>query len=114
MVNDNTNTVDHEQDPLPASHVYCSPQHMTNLNLGVDEPSSDIFHNPYVQTQGSLKEGDIFHTKEDCARAAKKYHMELSFDYRINQTNVTRYKILCRNELCLFRLTTSYRKRSDS
>lgn len=75
MVNDDT--VDHEQEPLPASHVYCPPKHMTSLNLGANEPSSDIFNNPYMQTQGSLKVGDKFHTKEDCAKAIKKHHMEL-------------------------------------
>lgn len=32
MVNDDT--VDHDQNWLPSSHVYCLPQHMTNLNLG--------------------------------------------------------------------------------
>ena len=44
-----------------------------------------IFYNPYIQTQGSLKEGDIFHTKEDCVRAIKKYHMELSADYNVDE-----------------------------
>lgn len=111
MVNDDT--VDHEQEPLPTRHVYCPPQHMTNLNLGANERSSNIFQNPYMQTQGSLKEGDIFRTKEDSVRHIKKYHMELLTDYRIHRTNVTRYKILCRNELYLFRLSASYRKMSD-
>lgn len=87
---------------------------MTTLNLGSYKLSSDIFHNPYVQTQGSLKEGDIFRTKEDYVRAIKKYHMGLSADYRVDRTNVTRYKIFCRNELCLFRLLASYWKRNDS
>lgn len=87
---------------------------MTNLNLGADEPLPNIFSNPYMQTEGSLKEGDKFHTKEGCVRAIKKHHMEISADYRVDQTNVTRYKISGRNELFLFRMTTSYRKRSDS
>lgn len=87
---------------------------MTNLNLGAYEPSSDIFHNPYTQTQGSLKEGDIFRTKEDCFKAIKTYHMELSNDYRVDRTNVIRYKIFFRNEHCLFWLSASYRKKSDS
>lgn len=53
MVNQmvNNETVDHQQEPLPVSHVSCPPQHMANLNLGAVEPSSNIFHNPYVQTQ---------------------------------------------------------------
>ena len=80
---------------------------MTNLNLGADEPSSDIFYNPYMQIQGSLKEGDTFHTKEYCAKVIKKYHMELSTDYRVDRTNAMRYKIYCQNERCLFRLSTS-------
>jgi len=109
MVND-----EEEEEPLLASHVYYPPQHMTSLNLGADEPSSDIFYNPYVQIQGPLKEEDTFHTKEDCVIAIKKYHMELSADYRVDRTNTTRYKIYCRNECCLFWLSASYWKRSDS
>lgn len=53
MVNDDI--VNHEQNLLPSGHVYCLPQLMTNLNLGADEPSSDIFYNLYMQTKGSLK-----------------------------------------------------------
>ncbi|XP_050878765.1 uncharacterized protein LOC127082574 [Lathyrus oleraceus] len=40
--------------------------------------------------------------------------MEISIDYIVNQTNVTGYKIMWRNVLYMFRLTTSYRKRSGS
>lgn len=112
MVNDEF--VNHQQEPLPASRVYCPAQHMTNLNLGAYEPSSDIFHNPYGQIQGSLKERDKFRTKEDCIRAIKKYHMELSVDCRVDQTNATRYKIYYHNEPYLFRLLAFYQKRSDS
>lgn len=46
----NYDTFDHEQEPLPSFHVYCPPQHMTNLNLDADETSSNIFHNSYMQT----------------------------------------------------------------
>lgn len=68
----NGDSVDHEQEPLLLSHVYCSPEHMTNLNLDVDKPSSYIFYNLYMQMDGALKVGDMFHTKEDCVRAIKK------------------------------------------
>ena len=106
MVNDDT--VDYEQEPLLVGHVYCPPQHMTIFNLGVDEPSSRIFHNPYMQTQGLLEVGDIFRTKEDRVIAIKKYHMKLLVDYRVDRTNVMRYKIFCRNVLCMFQMTTPY------
>ena len=46
--------VDEEDEPILVNHVYCPPQNMTRLNLGFDEPSSDIWCNPYVQMQGSL------------------------------------------------------------
>lgn len=110
----NNDTVNHEQEPLPSGHVYCPPQNMTNYNLGAKEPSSDIFYNSYMQTKGYLKVGDMFLTKEDCVRAIKKYHMEISADYTIDRTNVTRYKILCRNMLCMCQVTTSYQNMSDS
>lgn len=51
MVNDEY--VFHEQEPLPTSHVYCPPKHMTNLNLGEEEPFSHIFYNSYMQTNGA-------------------------------------------------------------
>lgn len=41
MVNDDT--IDHEQEPLPLSHVYYSPHNMTTFNLGADKPSSYTF-----------------------------------------------------------------------
>lgn len=34
--------------PLPSSHVYRPPEHMTNLNLEEDEPSSNIFYRQYM------------------------------------------------------------------
>lgn len=40
--------VNHEQDPLPSSHMYCPPEHMTNLNLDEVKISSDIFYNSYM------------------------------------------------------------------
>lgn len=61
MVNDES--IDHKQQPLPWSHVYYLPEHMTKLNLGEDEPSLYIFYNLYMQTDGALKVGDMFHTK---------------------------------------------------
>ena len=35
---DSMMNADEEEESLPASHVYCPPQHMTRLNLGSDEP----------------------------------------------------------------------------
>ena len=40
--------------------------------------------------------------------------MELSADYGVDRTNALRYKIYYPNEHYLFRLSASYRKRSDS
>ena len=44
MVNDDAE--DQEHEPIPTSHAYDPPFHMTNLNLGDDVPASYIFHNP--------------------------------------------------------------------
>ncbi|XP_058774267.1 uncharacterized protein LOC131648534 [Vicia villosa] len=43
---------------MPPAHVYESPAHMSNLNLQGDEPSSDIFFTPYIQSDDELKKGD--------------------------------------------------------
>lgn len=111
----NTNTEDgNHQASLPPSHVYCLPQHMTNLNLNGNESSSNIFYNPYMRLEDELKVGDKFHTKEDWVCAIKKFHMENSVDYTVDHTNARRYVILCRNVFCMFRLAPSYRKISVS
>lgn len=72
-----------------------------------------FFYNPYMQSHGELKVGDMFHTKEDYVWAIKKFHMENFVNYIIDCTGARMYVILCRNELYMFWLTTSYRKRSD-
>lgn len=113
LLNTNTKDDDHQASLYP-SHVYCSPQHMIFLNLDADEPSYDIFYNPYMRSEGKLKVGDHFRNKEDCVRAIKKLHMENSDDYTIDHINVRRYVILCHSVLCMFLLAASYRKRRDS
>ena len=113
MVNDDVANQEHE--PVPTSHAYDPPFNIENLNLGEDEPASDIFHNPYMQTEGALKVGNKFRTKEECLRAIKKYHMEILADFTVDKNNSGRYVILCRQKpIFPFRLTASYRKRSDS
>jgi hypothetical protein len=114
IIVDSMVNAEEEEEPIPAGHVYCPPQHMTRLNLGSDEPSGDVWYNPYVQMQGSLKQGDTFRTKEECVKAIKKFHMELSADFRVDRTDALRYKIYCPNEHCLFKLSASYRKRKES
>ncbi|XP_058756461.1 uncharacterized protein LOC131629695 [Vicia villosa] len=93
----------------------CYTAHMRNLNFdGDDEPSTDIFYDPYTQTDQRLKEGDRFRSKEACIMAIKRFHMANNVDFKIDRANVERYKIKCRNTDCGFRLHASYRKRSDS
>ncbi|XP_058741947.1 uncharacterized protein LOC131614369 [Vicia villosa] len=87
---------------------------MRNLNFDGDEPSSDIFYDPYTQTDARLKEGDTFRSKEECIMAIKRFHMANNVDFKVDRTNVERYKIKCRNPDCGFKLGASYQKRSDS
>ncbi|XP_058750748.1 uncharacterized protein LOC131623742 [Vicia villosa] len=88
---------------------------MRNLNCdGDDEPSTDIFYDPYTQTDQRLKVGDIFRSKEACIMDIKRFHMANNVDFRVDCANVERYKIYCRNTDCGFRLHASYTKRSDS
>lgn len=110
----NNDAFDNVQEPLHAGQVYCPPEHTTSLNLGDDEPNMDIFYNPYTHTDGALQVGDTFRTKEDCLRVIKKWHMHISADFTVDRTNARRYIILCRQKpTCMFRLTTSYKKRYD-
>lgn len=62
MWNNNIEDDDHRV-PLPPSHVYCSPQHMTNMDFHDDDTSNDIFYDPYMRPESELKVGDKFHTK---------------------------------------------------
>lgn len=58
LVNDDS--IDNMQEPMHDSHVYCPFEHMTCLNLGDDEPDTNIFYNPYMHTDGALQVGDTF------------------------------------------------------
>ncbi|XP_058776138.1 uncharacterized protein LOC131650445 [Vicia villosa] len=63
---------------------------MRNLNLDGDEPSSDIFYDPYTQTDARLKEGDKFRSKEECIMAIKRFHMANNVDFKVDRGNVER------------------------
>ena len=63
---------DDQPPPIPLTHVYNPPQHMTNMDLHDDETSNIVFYNPYPRLEGELKVGDMFHTKEEYVRAIKK------------------------------------------
>ncbi|XP_058746584.1 uncharacterized protein LOC131619513 [Vicia villosa] len=112
MVNDDSK--DDVEGVIPPISTYTPPSHMSNIDMADDEPSSDIFHNVCMQSDATLKEKDSFRPKDECMRAIKKFHMLNSVDFKVDQTNVERYKIKCTNTKCLFKLTASYRLRSDS
>ena len=46
ILNNNIEDDDHPT-PLPLSHVYNLPQHMTNMDMHDDETSNNVFYNPY-------------------------------------------------------------------
>ena len=56
---------------IPSNEIYTPPPHMTNFNMGGDEPSTDLFFNPYMQSDENLKEKDKFCNREECIRAIK-------------------------------------------
>lgn len=56
----------------------------------------------------------MFRTKEYYVQAIKKFHMENYVDYIIDYTDAERYIILYRNELHMFWLTVTYRKKNGS
>ena len=90
------------------------PQYTTTLNIGTNDPSSDIFYNPEVQSDANLKVKDKFRSKEDCVRAIKKFHMINNYDFHVDRPNAERYRIICTHPECNFHITASYRLRSDS
>ena len=60
---------DSEDDGIPgisANEIYTPPPHMTNFNMGGDESSSNLFFNPYMQSDENLKEKDKFRNREEC------------------------------------------------
>jgi hypothetical protein len=65
MLNNNIEVDDHPTS-LPPSHVYNPPQYMTNMDLHDDETSNSVFYNLYPRSEGELKVGDMFRTKEEC------------------------------------------------
>ncbi|XP_058726374.1 uncharacterized protein LOC131597713 [Vicia villosa] len=110
----NEESEDEQDVVVPPNHMHMPPAYMRNLNFDGDEPSSDIFYDPYTQTDAQLKEADKFRSKEEYIMAIKRFHMANNVDFKVDRTNVERYKIKCRNPDCGFRLAASYRKRSDS
>ncbi|CAK8530304.1 unnamed protein product [Lathyrus sativus] len=104
---------DIDEETLPLRHMYCPPQHMTNLQLSGDDTSSNVFYNPSQQIEGVLKVGNQYRTKEECMKAVRKFHMDNFVDFYINRNDSKRYVVVCRNTDCKFRLAASYRKRSD-
>ncbi|XP_058742263.1 uncharacterized protein LOC131614722 [Vicia villosa] len=63
---------------------------MRNLNFDGDEPSTDIFYDPYTQTDARLKEGDRFRSKEACIMDIKRFHMANNVDFKVDRANVER------------------------
>ncbi|XP_058761084.1 uncharacterized protein LOC131634432 [Vicia villosa] len=110
----NGESEDEQHISVPPDHVYEPPAHMTNLNLQGDEPSSDIFFNPYIQSDEVLKTRDKFPSKEACLRTIKKWHMARNVDFTVDRSNLERYIIIYKNHDGAFRLCASYRKRSDA
>ena len=102
---------DDQPPPIPPSHVYNLPQHMTKMHLHDDETSNSVFYNPYPRSEGELKVGDMFRAKEECVRAIKKFHKNNSVNFTLKRTDSRRYVIECRNILCKFRLVVSYKKK---
>ena len=87
---------------------------MTNMDLHDDETSNSVFNNSYPRSEGELKVGDMFLTKEEFVLAIKKFHMNNSADFTMKRTDSRRYVIECRNMLCKFLLAASYKKKDDS
>ena len=48
MVNDDSD--DDGIHSIPANEIYTPPPHMTNFNMGGDEPSTNLFFNLYMQS----------------------------------------------------------------
>src|ERR1043165_2341562 len=103
MVNEESEA--EEESQLPPHQIFTPPQYMTTLHMSTDDPSSDIFCNPLVQSDANLKVKDKFRSKEDCVRAIKKFHMINIYDFHVDRTNADRYKINCTHLECRFNLT---------
>ena len=105
---------DEDQVQIPIAQRYSPPGHFTTLNLGEDEPSSDMFYNPYMRSDEDLKKGDQFRTKEECLLAIKNWHLKNCVDYDVIKSNPERYVIVCKNPECGYRLMASYKKKHNA
>ncbi|XP_058726647.1 uncharacterized protein LOC131598012 [Vicia villosa] len=110
----NRDSEDEEQVRVPDAHAYSPPAHFTTLKLGEDEPSSDMFYNPYMRSDEELKEGDTFRSKEDCMLAIKNWHLANCVDFKADRSNPERFTILCRNPECGYMLKASFRKKVNA
>src|SRR3954467_6339649 len=101
-------------DRVPETHAYSPPAHFTTLNLGEDEPSSDMFYNPYMRSSEELKEGDTFRSKDDCLLAIKNWHLANCVDFKADRSNPERVTIACKNPECGYMLKASFRKKFNA
>ncbi|XP_058722984.1 uncharacterized protein LOC131594799 [Vicia villosa] len=110
----NRDSDDEEQVPLPDARAYSPSAHFTTLNLGEDEPSFDMFYNPYMRSDKELKEGNTFRSKEDCMLAIKNWHLTNCVDFKAGRSNPERVTILCRNPESGYMLKASFRKKFNA
>jgi hypothetical protein len=95
-------------DPTPLS-AYNPPPHMRTLDLATIDQQTEGFEHYRLPIDVGIAVGMEFHTKADCARAIKQWHVSQSLNYKVKYSDTTRYVIQCKQPLCRFKLRASPR-----
>jgi len=100
--------------PHPIAASYCPPLHMRDLDVDVfDNLLTGMQNTTTHPVDGDIKEGMMFHGKQDCLHAIKSFHIRHSVDYTVEQSDHERYVIKCTIQECMFKLRATYMKRTD-
>jgi hypothetical protein len=84
---------------------------MRTLDLETIDQQTEVlrYQNQRLPVDEGIAIGMEFHTKTDCVRAIRTYHIKQSLDYKVKQSDKERYVITCNQPPCKFSLRASER-----
>ncbi|GAU25342.1 hypothetical protein TSUD_376060 [Trifolium subterraneum] len=104
---------DDSQPIFNPTHIssYNPPPRMRTLDLATIDQQTEVprFQNQRLPVDEGIAVGMKFHTKADCVRAIRTYHIKKSLDYKVKQSDKERYVITCNQPPCKFGLRASER-----
>ena len=113
--NDDENEEDEDDivPQLPISPIRASYDRPRSIRNVIDDHSTELYQSMTLPVDQGIAPGMQFHNKDDCILAIRFYHMNNSMDYKVEQSDIERYVIKCKDPKCGFKLRASWRKKTD-